>query len=143
VAVVLASVAGLAGAVQAAVMGELGERVGIVPAIAFSVTIALVCGLAALLVWERSFAGVRAALHQPAWLWLGGVMSIFIVFAITVGPPQIGVTATIAMVIAGILVSAAAIDRFGLLGVERVGLTWARLAGLALLALGAALTLKR
>jgi bacterial/archaeal transporter family-2 protein len=143
VAVVLASVAGLAGAVQAAVMGELGERVGIVPAIAFSVTVALVCGLAALLVWERSFAGVRAALHQPAWLWLGGVMSIFIVFAITVGPPQIGVTATIAMVIAGNLVSAAAIDRFGLLGVERVGLTWARLAGLALLALGAALTLKR
>jgi transporter family-2 protein len=143
VAVVLASVAGLAGAVQAAVMGELGERVGIVPAIAFSVAVALVCGLAALLVWERSFAGVRAALHQPAWLWLGGVMSIFIVFAITVGPPQIGVTATIAMVIAGNLVSAAAIDRFGLLGVERVGLTWARLAGLALLALGAALTLKR
>ena len=142
-AVVLASVAGLAGAVQAAVMGELGERVGIVPAIAFAVMVALVCGLTVLLVWERSFAGVRAALHEPAWLWLGGVMSVFIVFAITVGPPRIGVTATIAIVIAGNLVSAALIDRFGLFGVERVAVTWPRVLGFVLLALGAALTLKR
>jgi transporter family-2 protein len=142
-AVVLASVAGLAGAVQAAVMGELGERVGIVPAIAFAVMVALTCGLTVLLVWERSFAGVRAALHEPAWLWLGGVMSVFIVFAITVGPPRIGVTATIAIVIAGNLVSAALIDRFGLFGVDRVGITWPRVLGFVLLALGAALTLKR
>ena len=124
-------------------MGELGDRVGIVPAVAVSVIVALVCGLAALLVWERSFAGVRAATHQPVWLWLGGVMSVFIVFAITVGPPRIGVTATVAVVIAGNLVSAAIIDRFGLFGVERVALTWARVAGFVLLALGAALTLRR
>src|ERR687887_76756 len=99
--------------------------------------------LAALLAWERSFAGVRAALHEPVWLWLGGVMSVFIVFAITVGPPRIGVTATIAIVIAGNLLSAAFIDRFGLFGVERVPIGWPRIAGFVLLALGAALTLKR
>src|ERR671937_2951746 len=133
VAVVLAVAAGLAGSVQAAVMGELGERVGIVPALAFAVLVSLVCAVAALLVWERSFAGVRAALHEPAWLWLGGVMSVCIVFAITVGPPRIGVTPTVATVIAGNLVSAAVIDRFGFFGVERVGLTWPRFVGFALL----------
>jgi transporter family-2 protein len=143
VAVTLASAAGLAGAVQAAVMGELGERVGIVPALAFAVLVSLACALAALLVWERSFSGVRAALHEPVWLWIGGVMSVFIVVAITVGPPRIGVTATIAIVIAGNLLSAAMIDRFGLFGVERVGLEWPRVLGFVLLALGAALTLKR
>ena len=142
-AVVLAGAAGLGGAVQAAVMGELGSRVGIVPALAFAVLVSLVCALTALLVWERSFSGVRAAAHQPAWLWLGGVMSVFIVFAITVGPPRIGVTATIAIVIAGNLVSAAVIDRFGLFGVDRVSLAWPRIAGILVLALGAALTLKR
>jgi transporter family-2 protein len=143
VSVVLASAAGLAGAIQAAVMGELGERVGIVPALAFAVLVSLACALAALLVWERSFSGVRAALHEPMWLWIGGVMSVFIVLAITVGPPRIGVTATIAIVIAGNLLSAALIDRFGLFGVERVGLTGPRVVGFVLLALGAALTLKR
>jgi transporter family-2 protein len=143
VAVVLASAAGLGGAVQAAVMGELGQRVGIVPALAFAVMVSLVCALAGLLVWERSFSGVRAALHEPVWLWIGGVMSVFIVFAVTLGPPRIGVTATIAIVIAGNLLSAAIIDRFGFFGVERVGLDWPRVLGFFLLAAGAALMLKR
>jgi transporter family-2 protein len=143
VAVVLASAAGLAGAVQAAVMGELGDRVGIVPAVALSVIVSLVCGLAALLVWERSFGGVRAALHEPAWLWIGGVMSVFIVFAITVGPPRIGVTATIGIVIAGNLVAAALIDRYGLFGQDEIPIDRWRILGLLLLAAGAALTLSR
>jgi bacterial/archaeal transporter family-2 protein len=143
VAVVMAATAGLAGSVQAAVMGEFGERVGIVPAVAFSVFVALLLGLAALLVWERSFAGVRAALHEPAWLWIGGLMSIFIVFAITVGPPRIGVTATIGLVIAFNLLSAALIDQYGLLGQEQVAITWLRVLGLVLLVAGAALTLAR
>jgi transporter family-2 protein len=124
-------------------MGELGDRVGIVPAVAVSVIVSLLCGLAALLIWERGLGGLQAAVHQPAWLWLGGVMSVFIVFAITVGPPRIGVTATVATVIAGNLVSAAVIDRFGLFGVERVGLNGTRVLGFVLLAAGAALTLKR
>ncbi len=124
-------------------MGELGQRVGIVPALAFAVMVSLVCALAGLLVWERSFSGVRAALHEPVWLWIGGVMSVFIVFAVTLGPPRIGVTATIAIVIAGNLFSAAIIDRFGFFGVERVGLDWPRVLGFVLLAAGAALTLKR
>jgi bacterial/archaeal transporter family-2 protein len=143
VAVSLAATAGLAGAVQAAVMGELGERVGIVPAVAFSVIIALLCGLAALLVWEQSFAGVRAAVHEPAWLWIGGLMSVFIIFAITVGPPRIGVAATIGIVIAGNLVSAAVIDRYGLFGQEVIPLDRWRLLGLLLLAAGAVLSLSR
>jgi transporter family-2 protein len=143
VAVVMAATAGIAGSVQAAVMGELGGRVGIVPAVAFSVIVALPLGLAALLIWERSFAGVRATLHEPAWLWIGPLMSVFIVFAITVGPPRIGVTATIGLVIAFNLVAAALIDQYGLLGQETVAITWLRVLGLALLVAGAALTLSR
>jgi transporter family-2 protein len=143
VAVALTATAGLAGAVQAAVMGELGERVGIVPAITFSAIVALLCGLAALLVWERSFAGVRATLHEPPWLWIGGLMSIYIVLAITVGPPRIGVAATIGVVIAGNLVMAAVIDRYGLFGQEVIPIDRWRLLGLVLLAAGAALLLSR
>lgn len=142
-AVALTTTAGLAGAVQAAVMGELGERVGIVPAVAFSVIVALACGLAALLVWERGFAGVRASLHEPAWLWLGGLMSIYIVLAITVGPPRIGVAATIGLVIAGNLAMGAVIDRYGLFGQDVIPLDRWRLLGLLLLAAGAALSLSR
>ena len=58
-------------------------------------------------------------------------MSVFIIFAITVGPPRIGVAATIGIVIAGNLVSAAAIDRYGLFGQEVIPLDRWRLLGLA------------
>jgi bacterial/archaeal transporter family-2 protein len=143
VAVVLCAIGGLAGAIQAAVMGELGERVGVAPALTFAVAISLACALGVLLVWERSFAGVRAAAEQPWWLWVGGVMSVFIVLGITVATPRIGVAATIGIVIAGNLLMAALIDQYGLLGQEQVAITGLRLVGLALLAAGAALLLVR
>jgi transporter family-2 protein len=143
VAVVLCAIGGLAGAIQAAVMGELGGRVGVAPALAFAVGISLLCAVGVLLVWERSFSGVRAAVDQPFWLWLGGVMSVFIVLGITVATPRIGVAATIGIVIAGNLVMAALIDQFGWLGQDQVALTGIRVLGLALLAAGAALILVR
>jgi transporter family-2 protein len=143
VAVVLCAIGGLAGAVQAAVMGELGGRVGVAPALAFAVGVSLVCTLAVLVVWERSFDGVRAAVDEPLWLWLGGIMSVFIVLSITVAAPRIGVAATIGIVIAGNLVMAALIDQFGLLGQDEVAITWPRLVGLLLLAAGATLSLVR
>jgi bacterial/archaeal transporter family-2 protein len=134
--------AGLAGSVQAAVMGELGQRVGTAPALAFSVLVSMACALAILLVWERSIFGLREAVEQPAWLWLGGLMSVYIVLAITIATPRIGVAATIGFVIAGNLVMAAAIDRWGLLGQDEIAITWHRVLGLALLAAGSALTLR-
>jgi transporter family-2 protein len=142
-AVVLALSAGLAGSVQAAVMGKLGERIGIFEALAFSTVVAIVIGLTALLVVRQSFGGLATAVRQPVWLWTGGALSAFIVLAVTVGPPRIGVTATVGTVIAGNLVMAALIDRFGLLGSERIALNWPRVLGIALLAVGAALTLRK
>jgi transporter family-2 protein len=142
-AVSLCVLAGLAGPMQAAVMGELGERVGILPALALSAVVTIVLALSALLVVRRGLGGVADAFRQPVWLWVGGVLSAFIIVAVTVGPPRIGTTATIGIIIAGNLVMAAAIDRFGLFGQDRIELAWPRVAGILLLAAGAALTIHR
>jgi bacterial/archaeal transporter family-2 protein len=123
-------------------MGELGERVGVVPALAFATLVSMVLAFAVLVVWERSVAGIRAAAEQPTWLWLGGLMGLYIVLAITIATPRIGVAATIGLVIAGNLVMAAAIDRWGLLGQDVIPITWHRVVGLALLAAGSALILR-
>jgi transporter family-2 protein len=141
-AVAVTLTAGLAGGVQAAVMGELGERVGIVPALAFATFVSMALAVVLLIVWERSFAGIRAAVEQPVWLWLGGLMGLYIVLSITIAAPRIGVAATIGLVIAGNLVMATAIDRWGLLGQDVIAITWQRLLGLALLAAGSALILR-
>ncbi len=143
VAVALAVAAGLAGAVQAAVMGELGDRVGVFPAIAFSGILVVVLSLACLLIAKRSFAGIGDVLEEPAWLWIGGALSVLIVLAITVAPPHIGVTATIGIIIALNLGVATAIDRFGLFGYDRIAIGWTRVLGVVLLAAGAALSLHK
>lgn len=140
-AVALAVAAGLAGAVQAAVMGELGERVGIFPALAFSGVVAVVIGLALLLVAKQSVRGLGDVVDQPVWLWTGGALSVLIILAVTVASPRIGLAATIGTIIAFNLCAGALIDRFGWFGFNRIAIGWTRAAGLVLLGLGAALSL--
>jgi transporter family-2 protein len=140
-ALALAVAAGLAGAVQAAVMGELGERVGVFPALAFSGVVAVALGLALLLVARQSVRDLVDVVRQPVWLWTGGALSILIILAITVASPRIGLAATIGIIIAFNLCVAALIDRFGWFGFDQIAITWTRAVGLVLLGAGAALSL--
>jgi bacterial/archaeal transporter family-2 protein len=143
VAVALAVAAGLAGAVQAAVMGELGERAGVFPALAFSGVVAVILGFALLLIAKQSLRGLADVVRQPVWLWTGGGMSVLIILAITVASPRIGLAATIGIIIAFNLGVAAMIDRFGWFGFERIPIDWTRIVGILLLGAGAALTLSK
>jgi len=142
-ATVLAVSAGLAGSVQVAVMSRLGERIGVFQALGFSTLLTAVLALGLLVVTRRSVAGYGRALHQPWWMLLGGVMGLLIVFTVTYAGPRIGVAATVGILIAGQLVAGAAIDKWGLFGSARIALHWPRLLGIALLAAGAALSLKK
>jgi transporter family-2 protein len=142
-AVTLSLVAGVAGTVQIAVMGKLGDRIGVVPALAFAAVVAAGVGILALLVTRRSLTGFANAVHQPAWLWLGGLMGAFVVFTITYAGPRIGTTSTVAIFLVGQFAAAAVVDRYGLFGLDRIPVGWTRVAGLVLLAAGAGLTLKR
>jgi bacterial/archaeal transporter family-2 protein len=142
-AVSLSLIAGVAGTVQIAVMGKLGERIGIVPALAFAAVVAAGIGVVALLATRRSLAGFADAIHQPAWLWLGGLMGAFVVFTITFAGPRLGTTATVAFFLVGQFAAAALVDRYGLFGLDRIAVGWPRVLGLTLLAVGAALTLKK
>jgi transporter family-2 protein len=141
VAIALAVAAGLAGAIQAAVMGVLGERTGVFPALAFSGVVSVVLGVCLLLIAKQSVRGLGDVVRQPVWLWTGGALSVLIILAITVASPRIGLAATIGTIIALNLVTAAAIDRFGWFGLDRIAIGWPRVLGLALLGAGAALTL--
>jgi transporter family-2 protein len=140
---VLALAAGLGGAVQIAVQGRLGDRVGSLEALATASLIGALLALAVLLAARRSLTGFGDAFGSPKWMLLGGVMSALIILAITVAGPRIGVVATTAVLIAAQFTLATVIDRFGWFGVDRIGMSWQRVLGIALLFVGAALTLRR
>jgi transporter family-2 protein len=143
IAALLSLLAGLAGAVQAAVMGRFGSRVGTLEALAFASALqALVTGVLVVAL-RPGFGGYAAAARQPAWIWIGSLMGAVIVFTITFATPKIGTAATIGILIAGQLAMALAIDRFGLFGFEQLSISWPRAVGVGLLFVGAALSLHR
>ena len=142
-ATVLAISAGLAGSVQVAVMSRLGERIGVGEALGFATLVTAAAAFVGLLLVRRSVSGYERALHQPWWMLTGGLLGLLIVFTVTYAGPRIGVAATVGILIAGQLVMGAAIDRFGLFGSQQIGLHWQRVAGIVLLAIGAALSLRK
>ena len=142
-AVALVLGAGVAGSVQIAVMGVFGQRIGTIEALAFASVVQAALTVGVVLAARQSLGLFGRAAGQPAWMWIGGLMGGFIVFSITFAAPRIGTTATIGLVIAGQLAMGAVIDKLGLFGLEKLGLPWPRLLGIALLAAGATLSLKR
>ena len=142
-AVGLVVAGGVAGAMQAAVMGRFGERVGTLEAFAFATLVTAAIAAALLVVGRRSLAGYGDAARQPVWLWSAAACGALIVVGITFAAPRIGTTATIGIITAGNLATAVVVDRFALFGLDRIGITWERVAGVLLLAAGAALTLKK
>ena len=142
-AALLTLAAGIAGSVQVALMSRLGERIGVLEALGFSVALTGLLGLVVLLLARQSLAGYGRALHQPWWMLGGGVMGLLIVFTVTYAGPRIGVAATVGILIAGQLAMGAAIDRWGLFRSEQIALGWPRVVGIALLAVGAALSLRK
>jgi bacterial/archaeal transporter family-2 protein len=125
-------------------MGRFGERIGAFEALAANLVFSTLIATTVLLVLRQSLAGFGDALRSPWWYWIGGGgMGVVVVLTITVVTPRIGAAATIGLLIAGQLAMGSAIDRYGWFGVEKVPLTWARGLGIALLAVGALLALRR
>ena len=142
-AVLFTAAAGIAAALQVAINGRLGARIGTLEAATFQTIVALILFVAVTAALRGGMGGVASGLRQPAWMWLGGIMGFVIVSALTYAPGRIGNLTFAAILIALQLTAATLIDTFGLFGFERIGLSAQRLGGLALLAAGTALVLKR
>lgn len=134
--------AGIGIPLLAALNANLGTRLGS-PAAAGMIlfAVAMLCALAATIVT----GGVKTlpqAPAQPKVLFLAGTLVAFYVLSITWIAPVFGVGNAVFFVLLGQLVAAAAIDHFGLFGAREAPLSAARLGGIALMALGVALTQK-
>lgn len=128
-------VAGMGIPLLAALNAALGQLIGSPAAAAVVLFLVALCatGIVALFTGITAVAAVPAA---PKHLLLGGVFVAFYVLSITYIAPHFGVGNAIFFVLIGQLISAAAIDHFGLFGAQVSPLTLTRSAGLALMALG-------
>jgi transporter family-2 protein len=135
--------AGALVAVQSIVNAALGKRAGDLGSLLVVASVSVVAVLPALLLFPGA-ANFRDLPGPSQWyLYLGGVSGLLIVAAPIFLVPRIGATAMLTALVVGQLGLAVIIDHFGLLGVPRSELTATRILGVAILALGTLLIVKR
>lgn len=132
--------AGAAMSIQGVMNTRLGEGIGTSEANAFvQVTAALLA--AAVLIFHRD--GSFSALSGTPWYYaLGGVLGLVITLTVMLGMHSLTPATAVSIILVSQLLTAGAIDMFGLMGTERVPLTWTRAIGAALM-IGGVIIFKR
>jgi transporter family-2 protein len=93
-------------------------------------------GALTVLVLTGSASALAAVLRQPGHLFLAGLLMCFYAVSVTFVAPRFGVGNAIFFVLLGQMISAAAIDQFGLFGALVRPLTMLRLGGIGLMVAG-------
>lgn len=138
--VALVFMAGMAIAVQAPINGALGRAAedGVLAA-----GISFLVGFVVLAI----FMLVRGKFPQPAtlgnipwWMWTGGALGAFYVWAALTAVQKLGVLSMTAALILGQLAAALAMDASGAFGIEVRSISWQRLVSVGLVAGGLVLS---
>jgi bacterial/archaeal transporter family-2 protein len=122
--------------VNAGLRGALGS--GIWAGMTNFVVGGLAIGLVALALREPLPAW-EAAARAPWYAWAGGLLGALYIVGSVFILPRIGAASLVALVILGQMLTALAVDHFGLLGVPAHEASWPRLAGAVLLVAGVGL----
>ncbi len=133
-------IAGIGIPVLAALNAALGTRLGSpVAAATILFVVALSATVLVLVTLDRP-AALSGFQDAPKHLFLAGILVAFYVLSITFVAPRFGVGNAVFFVLLGQLISAAAIDHFGLFGAQVSPLSLTRAGGIALMASGVFLT---
>lgn len=140
-AVILMALAGGVVALQPALNSGLGRTIGGLPAAAFSFVIgALVLLLLVVLCGQISSYGSTG---EVKWYYLlGGLRGALWVVLSIPAVRAIGAGGVVAATITGQLSGAVVADRLGILGLDQIGITPSRIAGLVLLGVGTYLVVR-
>jgi len=132
---------GLAVAFQPSINAKLAQKVGVYESSLISFAVGTLAMLIVVLFSGRgNLRGISAA---SWWELTGGFLGAFFVTMTIISVPRMGTTSVMAAIIAGQLATGAMLDHFGLFGLRHLPMTPLRIAGMVLLAAGAALIIKR
>lgn len=133
--------AGVGIPLMAALNSALGTRLGSpVAAVLILLVVAMIATSALLMITGPG--ALRLAAGAPWHLLLAGLFAAFYMLSITFIAPRFGVGNAVFFVLLGQLISAAAVDHFGLFGAPVSSLSLTRALGLAIMGVGVFVTLQ-
>jgi bacterial/archaeal transporter family-2 protein len=141
-AVILTVTVGALIAFQPPLNSELGKRTTVIVAAFISTAISTVV-LGALVLALGESGHVRRTPQIPLVYLSGGLLGAALISVSLVTVRTLGAGGVVAATVTGQLVVSAILDRYGVLGLDRVGLTPLRVAGFAFLLLGTAMVTAR
>ena len=123
----------------AALNARLGARIGAPFAAATVLFVVAFLTAAAVMLVSGQGRALASLPSQPWYLFLGGLFVAYYVLSVTVVAPRFGIGNAVFCVLLGQMLSAAAIDQFGLFGAMERHLTVTRAMGLGAMVAGLAL----
>lgn len=142
ISLILALVSGIFMAVQGSLNAALSKVIGLLETTFFVHIIGTVV-LGILLFGFKLGKGNMVALTQAPWYsYLGGVISVFIIYLVAASIPEVGVANATTAIIIGQVLTAIIIDASGAFGLATITWNWSQVAGVAFLAIGAKLLLR-
>jgi transporter family-2 protein len=143
VAVLATVAAGGVVAAQAPANNVLSKYVGTFGAASVNFLVGTICVLTLTFAFAGGFKGDEGAESAAWYYWLlGGVGGLTIVVTTLITVRELGAGGVTAAVIAGQLALSVVLDRLGVLGLEERAITFEKLLGIALLALGTLLIVR-
>ena len=138
----LTVVAGGLIAMQAPINSILGKSVGTFAAASFSFVVGTVALVLITLLVGGGFGDLGEARHLSWYYLTGGLLGAVYVTTALVAVRELGAGGVTAATIAGQLTLSLVIDQLGILGVEERTITWDRVLGVLLLAVGTVLIVR-
>ena len=138
-ALVVALFSGLAVGVQSSFINVAGKNTGaILTGLLVNIFAGIAAGLLVVIVYVQQGNSALSRLQAQTWgvMLVAGLLGIGVIAGIAYSLPKTGVAAGLSMIITGQMIVGVLVDMFGLTGGEPIPLTWMRIGGLGLLALG-------
>jgi len=138
----LAVLSGAFMAVQGSMNTALSKVIGLLEATFIVHMIGTIVVVVLLFVFRMGKGDFSAVAEAPWYVYLGGVISVGIIYLVVASISEVGVANATTAIIVGQVATAIIIDHFGVFGLERIPFEWNQLIGLVLLVFGANLLLK-
>jgi transporter family-2 protein len=136
---IVALFSGLAIGVQSSLISAAGKNTGaMLTGLLVNTFAGIAAGLLLLVVYSRQGNTAFSAIQAPTLgvIVAAGLLGIGIIAGIAYALPKVGVAAGLSMIITGQMTMGVFVDTFGLADGQSIPLSWVRIGGLVLLALG-------